>query len=65
METKIIEYRPGFAQSNADDPIHGETLPINMGPQHPATHGVLRLAVELAGATMAPIAPPVGVLDRG
>ena len=65
MQSKIIEYRPGFAESNADDPIHGETLPVNMGPQHPATHGVLRLAVELDGETLAKVDPDVGFLHRG
>ena len=65
MESKIIEYRPGFAQSDVDDPIHGESLPINMGPQHPATHGVLRLAVKLDGETMASVDPDVGFLHRG
>lgn len=65
MTTKIIEYRPGFAQPDVDDPIHGETLPINMGPQHPATHGVLRLAVNLDGETMRTVDPDVGFLHRG
>ena len=65
MASKIIEYRPGFASKDVDDPIHGETLPVNMGPQHPATHGVLRLAVELDGETMQTVDPDVGFLHRG
>jgi NADH-quinone oxidoreductase subunit D len=65
MASKVIEYRPGFASKDVDDPIHGETLPVNMGPQHPATHGVLRLAVELDGETMQTVDPDVGFLHRG
>ncbi|MCC6671402.1 MAG: NADH-quinone oxidoreductase subunit D [Planctomycetes bacterium] len=38
---------------------------VNMGPQHPATHGVLRLVVRLDGETMEYIDPDVGFLHRG
>jgi len=65
METKIFEYRPGLNGEDVDDPIHGETLPVNMGPQHPATHGVLRLGVDLDGELMVKVDPDVGYLHRG
>lgn len=65
MKSTTFDYRPGFAESNADDPIHGETLEVNMGPQHPATHGVLRLGMDLDGETMARIDADVGYLHRG
>lgn len=42
-----------------------KTLTINMGPQHPATHGVLRLALELDGETVVKCTPYVGYLHRG
>jgi len=48
-----------------DDPLHGETMELNMGPQHPATHGVLRVKIELDGETMRKIEPVVGYLHRG
>ena len=40
-------------------------LSINMGPQHPATHGVLRLVLELDGETVVHCTPHVGYLHRG
>ncbi len=42
-----------------------KTLSINMGPQHPATHGVLRLVLELDGETVVKCKPYVGYLHRG
>jgi NADH-quinone oxidoreductase subunit D len=48
-----------------DDPLQGEPMQVNMGPQHPATHGVLRLVVTLDGETMVEIDPVVGYLHRG
>jgi NADH dehydrogenase I D subunit len=40
-------------------------LTLNMGPQHPATHGVLRLVLELDGETIVKCTPYVGYLHRG
>jgi NADH-quinone oxidoreductase subunit D len=65
MATKYMDYRPGFAQVDPDDPIHGELMEVNIGPQHPATHGVLRLAVDLDGETMVKVVPDLGFLHRG
>ena len=42
-----------------------ETLVINMGPQHPSTHGVLRLMVECDGETVESIRPGIGFLHTG
>ena len=42
-----------------------ETLVINMGPQHPATHGVLRLILECDGETVTSIRPGIGFLHTG
>ncbi|MBW6484613.1 MAG: NADH-quinone oxidoreductase subunit D [Syntrophobacterales bacterium] len=41
------------------------TMTINMGPQHPATHGVLRVLVELDGENVAKSEPHIGYLHRG
>ena len=42
--------------------IHGEHMLINIGPQHPATHGVLRLVLELDGETVVRCIPHIGYL---
>ena len=38
---------------------------VNMGPQHPSTHGVLRLVVKLAGETLLGMSPHMGYVHRG
>lgn len=45
--------------------IQGETVLLNMGPQHPATHGVLRLLLELDGEIVINVVPDVGFLHTG
>jgi NADH-quinone oxidoreductase subunit D len=42
-----------------------ETMIINMGPQHPSTHGVLRLMIELDGETVLRTKPIIGYLHTG
>jgi NADH-quinone oxidoreductase subunit D len=42
-----------------------ETMTINMGPQHPSTHGVLRLVLELDGEIVVKAVPHIGFLHRG
>ncbi|UCF77659.1 MAG: NADH-quinone oxidoreductase subunit D, partial [Candidatus Eiseniibacteriota bacterium] len=41
-----------------------ERMILNIGPQHPSTHGVLRLVAELEGETIVKITPHVGYLHR-
>jgi NADH-quinone oxidoreductase subunit D len=43
----------------------GDTMIINMGPQHPSTHGVLRLMMELDGETVLRVRPIIGYLHTG
>jgi NADH-quinone oxidoreductase subunit D len=45
--------------------IVGEKLVLNMGPSHPATHGVLRMILELDGEIITKAEPDVGYLHRG
>jgi NADH-quinone oxidoreductase subunit D len=45
--------------------IPGERMVLNMGPSHPATHGVLRLVLELDGEIITRVAPDIGYLHRG
>ena len=41
------------------------SMVLNMGPQHPSTHGVLRLLLELDGETILKAAPDIGYLHTG
>jgi NADH-quinone oxidoreductase subunit D len=43
----------------------GELLTVNFGPQHPSTHGVLRLVVDLDGETIRRVKPVIGYLHTG
>ncbi|HET6824118.1 MAG TPA: NADH dehydrogenase (quinone) subunit D [Anaerolineales bacterium] len=45
--------------------LTGETMLLNMGPQHPSTHGVLRLLLELDGETVVNCIPDIGYLHTG
>src|SRR6266571_3254758 len=45
--------------------IRTETMTVNMGPQHPSTHGVLRLVLVLDGETVLSAAPTIGYLHTG
>src|SRR5512145_2723513 len=45
--------------------LTGETVLLNMGPQHPSTHGVLRLLLELDGETVVNCIPDIGFLHTG
>ena len=45
--------------------LHTETMTLNMGPQHPSTHGVLRLVLELDGETVLRCTPHIGYLHTG
>jgi NADH-quinone oxidoreductase subunit D len=77
METRTVEYAvsrtpvmgadgkpvhmPTFPAGVEPD-FHGEHMLINIGPQHPATHGVLRLVLELDGETVIRCIPHIGYL---
>ena len=45
--------------------LRSETMTVNMGPQHPSTHGVLRLVLELDGETVVSADPTIGFLHTG
>src|SRR5215203_5880317 len=45
--------------------LRTETMTVNMGPQHPSTHGVLRLVLELSGETVVNAAMTIGYLHTG
>ncbi len=50
---------------SSQEPSDDQTMIINMGPQHPSTHGVLRLMLELDGETVLRTKPIVGYLHTG
>jgi NADH-quinone oxidoreductase subunit D len=52
------------AGSESSD-LLGEKLVLNMGPSHPATHGVLRVVLELDGELITRATPDIGYLHRG
>jgi hypothetical protein len=47
-----------------EDPLENDMV-LNMGPQHPATHGVLRVLLRLDGETIIKCVPELGYLHRG
>jgi NADH-quinone oxidoreductase subunit D len=57
----VTEHRP----PHDVDPVSNQTMVLNMGPQHPSTHGVLRLVIELDGETIVSLAPDIGYLHTG
>jgi NADH-quinone oxidoreductase subunit D len=60
--TRVAAEEAKLHQSDADI---GEKMILNMGPSHPATHGVLRLVLELDGEIITKATPDVGYLHRG
>ena len=54
-----------FRHLVSDRALTGETMLLNMGPQHPSTHGVLRLLLELDGETVINAIPDIGYLHTG
>ncbi len=52
-------------ESTASSPLSTEEYFVNMGPQHPSTHGVLRLVLRLDGETVREVVPVLGYIHRG
>src|SRR6478752_9685264 len=61
--TIIKESQPIAPQIS--DGLHNDSMTINMGPQHPSTHGVLRLLLTIEGETVVKIVPEIGFLHTG
>jgi NADH-quinone oxidoreductase subunit D len=61
----VHEDRPTPRLVDASGEIRQETMIINMGPQHPSTHGVLRLLLELDGEYVVRCKPVIGYLHTG
>ena len=63
---------PGFLgnpyageEEEVEDPLGSERMVLNLGPQHPATHGTLRLTLELDGERIVRCIPDIGYLHTG
>src|SRR5258708_25661353 len=54
-----------LAPTPALEPGQDKTMILNMGPQHPSTHGVLRLLLEIDGETIVRMMPDLGFLHTG
>ena len=57
--------RAGLHDESPSGEVREETMIVNLGPQHPSTHGVLRLLLELDGETVVSCRPVVGYLHTG
>jgi NADH-quinone oxidoreductase subunit D len=64
-EGRIYNVTGGDWDSALEDAIHDERIIINLGPQHPSTHGVLRLVLELEGETVTQARSVIGYLHTG
>jgi NADH-quinone oxidoreductase subunit D len=62
---RMSETEAAAMDINAIDPAEDQTMIINMGPQHPSTHGVLRLMLELQGEVVLRCKPIIGYLHTG
>jgi len=64
----VTNQSTGFDRFETDDTaedIKSQEMLLNMGPQHPSTHGVLRLVLTLEGETVIDCTPVIGYLHRG
>src|SRR5579872_5201411 len=66
-ETRIIEAIDGQTAviERPDGRAESDLMTVNMGPQHPSTHGVLRVILTLDGETVVDAQPDIGYLHTG
>jgi NADH-quinone oxidoreductase subunit D len=64
MATENVKTSNGWADQDQVPGIKSELLELNMGPQHPATHGVLRLLLQTDGEIVYKVTPVLGYLHR-
>src|SRR5450631_2095220 len=65
MQQQEIEYQYSADTSMVVDEQRDDMMTINMGPQHPSTHGVLRLILTIDGETVVKAVPDIGFLHTG
>lgn len=64
-EFRSVDLVQEFRHLVSERALTGETMVLNMGPQHPSTHGVLRLILELDGEIVVNAIPDIGFLHTG
>ena len=62
LNRSVLSRNPSRTYNGSD--LHTDTLVVNLGPQHPSTHGVFRVVVALAGETVVGLKPVMGYLHR-
>ena len=65
LDPGIEDVVANSARNRQNEAPKDQTMVINMGPQHPSTHGVLRLVLEIDGETVVSLAPDIGYLHTG
>ena len=65
IDPSIDDVMRDAARRDGTDPGKDHTMVLNMGPQHPSTHGVLRLLLEIDGENVVKCAPDIGYLHTG
>ncbi|HTD53872.1 MAG TPA: NADH dehydrogenase (quinone) subunit D [Silvibacterium sp.] len=63
--TELITGASTFIETRPAEGAKDTTMVVNMGPQHPSTHGVLRLIIEIDGETVLKVVPDIGYLHTG
>src|SRR5260370_41663223 len=61
----MTQFPPTVAEPGREFTSDDRTLVLNMGPQHPSTHGVLRLVLEIDGEPVVGLKPEIGYLHTG
>ena len=68
IESKVLPTtyvtQPGVITTSSGRTLHTDEMIINMGPQHPSTHGVLRLEIVVDGEIIVDVIPHIGYLHR-
>ncbi len=62
---RVAERQAAFGATDELPEMQGEKMILNMGPSHPATHGVLRIILEMDGEIITKADPDIGYLHRG
>jgi NADH-quinone oxidoreductase subunit D len=62
---ELKAHTDSFAMGPSEDDLKHHRMTLNMGPQHPSTHGVLRVVLELDGENIVSAQPDIGYLHTG
>ena len=65
VESKDLDYSPEVAEVESGGPLETQEMILNVGPQHPATHGVFRLLATVDGEKLVDAQPIIGYMHRG